>query len=144
MDERGAVAGTDVLDGGLERRIAGERIGAVDLGKMKIGKPRTSLLMLPPAVPTSTGTEMAYSLSSMRNRTGSFRLEAEFSDFPELAFAGGAIAAGDVDNFVAVKSHILELAIVAGGLRGCFRVTVEVAAGFGAAHCLQELRPGRR
>ncbi len=36
--------------------------------------------MLPPAVPTSTGTEIAYSLSSIRNSTGSFRLEAEFSD----------------------------------------------------------------
>ena len=35
--------------------------------------------MLPPAVCTSTGTEIAYSLSSMRNRTGSFRLHAVLS-----------------------------------------------------------------
>ena len=35
--------------------------------------------MLPPAVCTSTGTEIAYSLSSMRKRTGSFRLQAVLS-----------------------------------------------------------------
>ena len=33
----------------------------------------------PPAVCTSTGTEIAYSLSSMTKRTGSFRLQAVFS-----------------------------------------------------------------
>ena len=33
----------------------------------------------PPAVCTSTGTEIAYPLSSMRNNTGSFRLLAVFS-----------------------------------------------------------------
>ena len=36
--------------------------------------------MLPPAVPTSTGTEMAYSLSSIRYNTGSFRFDAVFND----------------------------------------------------------------
>ena len=34
---------------------------------------------LPPAVWTSTGTEMAYSLSSTMKRTGSFRLHAVLS-----------------------------------------------------------------
>jgi hypothetical protein len=49
-----------VLDGTLERRIAGHRIGAVDLGKMKIGKPATSLRNVAAGgLPTSTGTEMA-------------------------------------------------------------------------------------
>src|SRR5204862_235978 len=33
----------------------------------------------PPAVCTSTGTEIAYPLSSMRNSTGSFRVEALFN-----------------------------------------------------------------
>src|SRR5437773_1099049 len=40
--------------------------------------------MLPPGVCTSTGTEMAYSLSSTRNSTGSFWLEAVFSAFQKL------------------------------------------------------------
>ncbi len=40
----------------------------------------TTLLMLPPGVLTSTGTEMAYSLSSTTNSMGSLRFDAEFSD----------------------------------------------------------------
>ncbi len=43
------------------------------------GNPLTSRLTLPPAVPTSTGTEMAYPLSSTRKTTGSFRFDAVFS-----------------------------------------------------------------
>ncbi len=39
---------------------------------------------------------------------------------PELAFTGGAVAAGDEDDFVAVESHILELAVVAGHFLGGF------------------------
>ena len=35
--------------------------------------------MVPPAVWTSTGTEMAYLLSSIRKSMGSFRLQAVFS-----------------------------------------------------------------
>ena len=75
-----AFAGANVVDRGLERGIADQRIGAVEFGEMEIREIRcTSLLMLPPAVPTSTGTEMAYSLSSITNSTGSFRFDAEFS-----------------------------------------------------------------
>jgi hypothetical protein len=44
----------------------------------RLGNPVTSLEIDPPAVFTSTGTEMAYLLSSMRNTTGSLRLQAEF------------------------------------------------------------------
>ena len=40
---------------------------------------RTSVETEPPAVCTSTGTEMAYLLSSMRKSTGSLRLLALFS-----------------------------------------------------------------
>src|SRR5678815_3081350 len=42
------------------------------------GMPVRSFEMDPPAVPTSTGTEMAYPLSSTRNTTGSLRLQALF------------------------------------------------------------------
>ncbi len=47
--------------------------------KWKLGKPETSREMLPPEVCTSTGTEMAYPLSSMQKITGSRRLEAVFN-----------------------------------------------------------------
>jgi len=43
----------------------------------RFGKLRTSLEIEPPGTLTSTGTEMAYPLSSIRKRTGSFRLLAE-------------------------------------------------------------------
>src|SRR6185503_2576382 len=44
----------------------------------RFGKFFTSRATLPPAVCTSTGTEIAYPLSSIRNSTGSFRLQAVF------------------------------------------------------------------
>ena len=44
------------------------------------GKERVSREMLPPAVWTSTGTEMAKSLSVIRNRTGARRRQAALSD----------------------------------------------------------------
>ena len=46
---------------------------------LRSGKPVSSRETLPPAVCTSTGTEMAYSLSSTTKTTGSFRLHAVFS-----------------------------------------------------------------
>jgi len=45
----------------------------------KFGKLHTSFETEPPAVCTSTGTEIAYLLSSIRNRTGSLRLLALLS-----------------------------------------------------------------
>ena len=42
----------------------------------RLGNPLTSLEIEPPAVFTSTGTEIAYPLSSTRKTTGSFRLHA--------------------------------------------------------------------
>jgi|GEM_PF-5106036 len=46
--------------------------------KWKFGKFATSREMLPPGVCTSTGTEIAYSLSSITNSTGSLPVEAVF------------------------------------------------------------------
>ena len=80
VHERRALAGANVVDRRLHRGVAGEHVGAVHLGEMEVGKSLTSLLMLPPGVLTSTGTEMAYSLSSMTNSIGSLRFDAVFSD----------------------------------------------------------------
>ena len=54
-----AMAGAAVLGRALESRIGDDRIGAVHFLEMKIGKTETSREMLPPAVCTSTGTEIA-------------------------------------------------------------------------------------
>src|SRR5690606_34036341 len=45
----------------------------------RLGNDDTSLLILPPGVFTSTGTEIAYPLSSIRKSTGSLRLHAVLS-----------------------------------------------------------------
>ena len=80
VDERRAFAGAAMRHGARKRRIADDGIGSVDLFEMEVGETATRREMFPPAVCTSTGTEMAYPLSSTTNMTGSFRLEAVFSD----------------------------------------------------------------
>src|SRR5687767_8897796 len=44
------------------------------------GNPLTSFEIEPPAMPTSTGTQIAEPLSSTRDTTGSFRFVAVFND----------------------------------------------------------------
>ena len=65
--------------------------------------------MFPPAVCTSTGTEIAYPLSSTTKMTGSFLIGGGVQRLPEFAFAGGAVAERDVGDFVAVERDVLEL-----------------------------------
>src|SRR5208282_2405033 len=63
---------------------------------------------------------------------------------PEFAFAGGAVAEGNVSDLVAAKLNILELTIVACALARGIRVGGKIAACFGAADCLQNLAAGAR
>src|SRR5207248_2400984 len=58
---------------------------------------------------------------------------------PELAFAGGAIAAGNVHNLVAVMTDVLSERCLL-GLRECFSAPLVIQRGFGRTYCLQELR----
>ena len=65
--------------------------------------------------------------------------------FPEFAFAGGAVAQGNVGDFVAAERDVFEFAVVAFGFLGRVWMVPQVDAGFGAADCLQDLRAcGRR
>ena len=63
----------------MKRRIAGDRIGAINFFEMEIGESATRREMFPPAVCTSTGTEIAYPLSSTQKITGSLPSAAVFS-----------------------------------------------------------------
>ena len=58
---------------------------------------------------------------------------------PEFAFAGGAVAEGNVADFVAAELDIFELAVVAGGLGGGVGMAREVASGFGATDGVENL-----
>ena len=66
------------------------------------GKPVRSLEIEPPAVFTSTGTEMAYLLSCDQEDDGQLEVAGGVERLPELALAGGAVAGGAVDDFVAL------------------------------------------
>ena len=59
VDKGRPMPGAAVLGGGLKCAQAGLGIGAVDLGKMKVGEVGHQLEMFPPGVFTSTGTLMA-------------------------------------------------------------------------------------
>ena len=71
--------------------------------KWKLGKFAMRREMLPPGVFTSTGVEMAYSLSSTTIDDGQLPVRGGVDGLPELALAGGAFADGDVDHLVAVE-----------------------------------------
>jgi len=79
MHKRRTMPAAAVRGRPLERRVRHHRIGAVHFLKMKVGKPETNREMLPPAVCTSTGTEIAYPLSCTQKITGSIRFDAVFS-----------------------------------------------------------------
>ena len=66
VNQRGAAALAGVLDGAAERLVTGQEVRPVALLDVEAGKEETRLEMLPPAVCTSTGTEIAYPLSSIR------------------------------------------------------------------------------
>ena len=91
--------------------------------------------MLPPAVCTSTGTEMAYSLSSTTKRTGSFRLQAVFS--------ASQNSPSEVVPSPAVQTTISSSAKVP-RWRAQLRLARRPETRLGGAHGLQELRPRRR
>ena len=69
----------------------------------RFGKLSTRSEMLPPGVCTSTGTEIAYSLSSMRKTTGSRRLHAVFRRLPELALRRCPVPPADYHDLIVVE-----------------------------------------
>ena len=63
--------------------------------------------MLPPGVCVSTGTEMAYALSSTRKITGRRFKQAVPKGLEEFAFAGHALAAGNQHHLVTLVADEL-------------------------------------
>ena len=73
MDEGWACSSPAVARSTLECGIAGHGIGTVDFFEMEVGESGNQARnVFPPAVWTSTGTEIAYPLSSTQKITGSF------------------------------------------------------------------------
>src|SRR5450432_25468 len=139
VEEGWALAGTNVVDGAMQGGKAGDDIGAVELVEMEIRE-----------AGDEPGDVAAGGLGFDGDGDGVVVVlhadqEREFHEgrgvhgFPELTLAGGAVAEGDVDDFVAVEGYVLEFAIVAVGFAGGVGKVPEVASGFGAAYGLEDL-----
>src|SRR5438309_3005644 len=57
--------------------------------------------------------------------------------FPKLAFAGGAIAQGDISDLISRKGHLLKLAIISGSLLSGLGMTCTRNSAFAASRGLQ-------
>ena len=147
VNQRGAMSGACVGDCLGHRRIAGERVRAIDFGEVEVGEVRDQL-----------GDVSAGSVDLDRGGDGVLVVldDVDYREFgvaggverlPEFALAGGAFADRDVDDFVAVELDVFVVAIVvpsAFGLRtGGVGMAREVAAGLGAPHRVEALGRGR-
>ncbi len=97
------------------------KIGAVALENFEARETFDNLAMLPPAVCFSTGTEML--ARYLRPDRAAGRQAENVERFPELAFAGGAVAGGgQADNVRGVRAQSRSVVVgigaaSAGGLR---------------------------
>ncbi len=144
VNERRTLAGANVIDRGLERCIADDGIGAVDFVEMEVGESLDQLADVAARRAHFHRHRNGVLVIFDQVQHGQLQVRRGVQRLPELAFAGGAIAAGDVNHFVAVELYILELAIIAAGLLRGLRIAIEIASRFGAAHGLQKLRSRRR
>ena len=113
VDQRGTFAGAAVGDGGLEGGKAGERVGAVDFGEMEVGEVSEQRRDVAAGGVDLDRNGDGVAVVFDDEEDGELEIGGDADGFPELAFAGGAIAEGDVDDFVAVEVDVLELAVVA-------------------------------
>ncbi len=130
--------------GALKGLITCLRIGAVHLCKVEVGEvghqARDIAAGRAHLDRSADGVAVVFDTKNDRQlpvRGGIERL-------PELALRGGTFAQQGEDDFVAVKLHIVEGAVVTAGFFGGFGVAAEVAAGLGAADGMEHLRGGGR
>src|ERR1700676_3236382 len=128
VDERGAAALTAILHGVLAGRVTFQRVGAVALGNMQAWKASRQL-----------GNAAAGRLYLDGNRDGVtvvfdeveqrelFRT-GDIERFPELPFAGGAVAGRDVNDLVGIMADVFPEGGLL-GLRESFRAGFEREGG---------------
>ena len=144
VNEPRPAAGAAVSDGAGEGGVAGAQFRAVYLFKMKIGK---SAHQARDVAPRHLGFDrhrdrvfvVLHQKDQRQPPVGS-----GIQGFPELAFAAGTLAEGNIGELILVGDDVVELAIVADGFLGRRGMRRHVARDLGAADRLQNLRAGRR
>ena len=121
MHECRTVAGANVVDSGLERAIADQGISAVEFGKVEIRKTADQLADVSASRADFDGNGDGVLVVFDHEQHRELQVGSGVERLPELAFTSGAVAAGNEHDFVAVKDHVLELAVVAGRSSGQLR-----------------------
>src|SRR5271156_5274370 len=127
----------------LKSTIGGDVVSAVDLSKVEVGE-----------IGNQTRNISARGIDLNRHRDGVAVVFDDKDDrkpfvrggierFPELSLRGGTFADGDVDALVAVELDVAPGAVISLMLFGCFGMTTDVSARFGAADGVQALSGGR-
>ena len=144
MDKGRTASGAAMRHGAHESSVAGDGIGSIHFLEVEVGKTADQ--------PRNVS---AGGLYLDRHRDGIFvvldhedqrkpEIGSGVQRLPEFTFTGGAFAQGDVGNLVAVEFHVFELPVIARGFARRIGMSGVIAADFGTAHGLQNLRPGRR
>src|SRR6202453_3356682 len=148
MDERRPMALAAILGCAPKSSVTSFRIGAVNLFKMKIRKagnqPRNASASRLHLHRDRYRVTVILDAKDYRQLTE----RSSVHGFPELTLARGAVAQGNVSDFVAMEADILETPVVDRfrALRyfGCLRTTRVIATRLWTTHRLEDLRAGRR
>ena len=122
VDKGRAAAIAAVLHGISHGLVAGDEVGAVDFGEVEVWEVRDE-----PGDVAAGGVRFDRGGDGVlvvfnEEDDGEFAVGGGVEGLPELALRGGAFADGDVDDFVIVEGDVFEFAVVAGLLRGGFRM----------------------
>ncbi len=141
VDQRWAAAFADVANGFLADGVAFEGVGAIAFGDVQVGKVsnefRNAAACGLDFDGNGDGVTVVFDEIEERKFLGASGVER----FPEFAFAGGAVAAGDVDNFFGVVIERFAEGSFPRLGKG-FRVMAVIKSRFGCADRLYELRAG--
>jgi hypothetical protein len=139
VNQRRAVPRTAVSDRFHHGVVAGDGIGAVDLGEVEVWKvcdqARYVAAWRVRFDRSGDGVAVIFDDEEKRKLAIAGRVES----LPELALAGGALSNGDVGHLIAMEDDVLELAIVSFVLCSRLRMLCEVAPRLGAPHGMKAL-----
>src|SRR6478672_4465306 len=143
VNQRRSLAATAIIGSALASGVGSHWISAIALGNQQIRETPDDLRDTPTGRlhfhRNGNGVTVVFNHKHDRQLLIAGRIHG----FPELTFTGGSVTRGAVNHFIALKSHILELAIVTVLLPGCVRMASEIPSRFRTAYGLQELRAGR-
>src|SRR5580698_1460699 len=129
MNESGSLSGAAPCGGLLEGLEAGNDVGSVYLGEVKIWK-----ILNQPGDAAAGGIDLnrngdGVSIVLNHEDDGQPGIRGGVERFPEFALRCGAFSDGDVGNFIAVEGHIAPGAVIAFVLLRRFGMAGEVASG---------------